>query len=92
VDIRGTFGAHSGNVRCTFGERSVTIHMYHADKDYALEISNLAKKPLQANVLQALVGNIRGTFGGHSGNVRCTFGERSVHIWGTFGAHSGNVE
>ena len=36
--------------------------------------------------------HIQGTFSVHSGNVQCTFRERSVHIQGTFSAHSVNIQ
>jgi hypothetical protein len=36
--------------------------------------------------------HIQGMFSAHSGNVQCTFRERSLYTQGTFNAHSGNVQ
>ena len=40
----------------------------------------------------SILGNIRGAFGEHSGNIRGEYsGEHSGNIRGTFGEHSGNI-
>jgi hypothetical protein len=81
VHIQGTFSAHSGNVQCTFWERSV-----HIQGTFNAHSGNVQCTFGERSM------HIQGTFNAHSGNVQCTFGERSMHIWGTFSVHSVRVE
>jgi ketosteroid isomerase-like protein len=90
VHIQGTFSAHSGNVQCTFRERSV-----HIQGTFSVVIGVVVDDVVctcTQPIYRERSVHIQGTFSAYSGNVQCTFRERSVHIQGTFSAHSGNLQ